>query len=130
MTTRCLLPLLLVLLQSGLAAGHAHFHADPVGHVGVPHFHAHDLLALFAAGHDQRDHDGDDHDADAVDLSDLTVAPAPPPAPDADALDLAHAGRSPAFAGFSGLSSFPLGLPPSTAAPRPPLYITLCSLTI
>ena len=71
-----------------------------------------------------------DHDADAVDLSDLTVAPAPPPAPDADALDLAHAGRSPAFVVFSGLSSFPLGLPPSTAAPRPPLYITLCSLTI
>lgn len=53
MTTRRLLPLFLILLQSGLTAVPAHAHADLAAHTEVPHFHAHDLLALFAPVHDR-----------------------------------------------------------------------------
>ena len=126
-----LFPILLVLLQSGLAAGHAHAHPGLAGHTDAPHFHTHELLDLFGPDHGTDDHDGDDHDADAVDLTNLTVAPAPPPALDAlDALDLAPDDAVPALAGFFGPSPAPLGLPPATAGPAAPRYITFCSLTI
>ncbi len=130
MPTRRLFPVLLVLLQSGLAAGHAHAHANLAAHTDVPHFHAHELLDLFVPDHDDHEHDGDDHDADAVDLSDLSVAPAPPPAFDADALDLAPVDVGLVIAEFFGPLPAPLGLPPATAGPFAPLYITFCTLTI
>ena len=128
MTIRRLFPVFLVLLQVGLAAGHAH--ADLAKHTDIPHFHAHELLDLFVSDHSE--HDGDDHDADAVDLSDLSVSPAPPPALDAVALDLALApvDAGPAFANVLDSSPAPLGLPPSTAGPPVPRYITFCTLTI
>ncbi len=133
MTIRRVLPVLLVLLQSGLAVGHAHAHANLAAHTDVPHFHAHELLDLFVPDHDDHEHDGDDHDADAVDLSDLSVAPVPPPAFDAVValeLDLSLVDMGPAFANFLDSSPTPLGLPPPTAGPFAPLYITFCTLTI
>jgi hypothetical protein len=123
-----LLPIFLVLLQSGLAVGHAHAHSSPTRHSEVPHLHICELLELFTPAHDH-DHEGHDHDADAVDLTDL-MASAPPPAIGLDALDLAPVDAGPTVKIAHDRRSHPLGLPPSTAGPRPPLYITLCSLTI
>ena len=81
MTIRCLLPVFLVLAQSGLAAAHAHVHPNIANHTEAPHLHLHDLLDLFGSDHgDEDDHDGDDHDADAVDLSDMMASAGPPPA--------------------------------------------------
>jgi hypothetical protein len=129
MTIRHLLSVFLVLLQSGLAAAHAHTHPDLAKHTEVPHFHTHDLLDLFGASHDDEDgHDADDHDADAVDLSAVSVSAAPP-AVEAIALDLAPTYLGSAFTG-STEPTFPVGLPPSTAGPHRPLYLTLCTLTI
>lgn len=132
MPIRRLFLVFLVLLQMGLAAGHAHAHANLAAHTDVPHFHAHDLLDLFAPDHDDHEHDGDDHDADAVDLTDLTRVSAPPPAIDADALVLALApvDAGPEFANFLASSPALLGLPPPTAGPSAPRYITFCTLTI
>lgn len=130
MTIRRLIPVLLVLLQSGLAAGHAHAHPDLAGHSDAPHLHAPDLLDLFLPDHADHDHDGDDHDADAVDLSDLTVAPAPPPVFDTIACDLAPVDAGLSVAGCFGPPPAPLGLPPPTAGPSTPRYITFCTLTI
>lgn len=127
MPIRRLFPVLLVLLQSGLAAGHAHAHPGFAAHTEAPHLHAHGLLDLFTPDHDE--HDGDDHDADAVDLSNLTASAAPP-APDTFAIDLAHVDMGPASAADSGPPRAPLGLPPSTAGPSAPRYITFCCLTI
>lgn len=124
-----LFPVLLVLLQSGLAAGHAHAHAGFAAHTEAPHLHAHELLDAFTHEHDEHEHDGDDHDADAVDLSDVTLVGAPP-TPGTPALELAPVGAGFAFAGFSDPSPAPLGLPPATAGPSTPRYITFCSLTI
>lgn len=131
MPIRRLFPVFLVLLQMGLAAGHAHAHANLAAHTDVPHFHAHDLLDLFAPDHDDHEHDADEHDADAVDLTDLTRVSAPPPALDAAALVLALAPVDAAvFASVLDSSPAPLGLPPPTAGPSAPLYITHCTLTI
>lgn len=130
MTLRCLLPVFLILLQSGLAAAHAHAHPHIANHAQTPHLHVHDLLALIVPGHgDEGDHDESDHDADAVDLSDMAVSTAPPPAVDAGTFDFVPADLQPAFAG-SAESLFPVGLPPSTAGPHRPLYLTFCTLTI
>ena len=129
MLIRRLLPVFLVLLQSGLVAGHAHAHADLANHTQAPHLHVHDLLELFGSDHgDEDDRDGGDHDHDAVDLSDMAVSAAPP-AVDALALDFTPVALELAFDG-SAASSFPVGLPPSTAGPHRPLYLTLCTLTI
>lgn len=131
MPSRPLLPIFLVLLQLGLAVGHAHTHPGLAGHSAAPHLHAHDLLDLFLPDHD--DEDGDDrdhgHDADAVDLSAI-MASAPPPAADAVSLDLAPVDAGPAHADASSPPPAPLGLPPPTAGPSRPLYLTLCTLTI
>lgn len=131
MTTRRLIPVFLVLLQSGLTAAHAHAHSDSRGCSDVPHVHACELLGLFtpAHSHEDSDGDGDDHDADAVDLSDLMTFPAPPAVVLA-ALDLAPVPAGPMFEVVAGSLSFPRGLPHSTAGPPPPLYIAHCSLTI
>ena len=121
----------LVLAQSGLAAAHAHVHPHLANHTEAPHLHLHDLLDLFGPDHgDEDDHDGDDHDADAVDLSGMMASAAPLPAVDAVALDLAPVDAGPAFAEVFGLSPAPLGLPPPTAGPHRPLYLTFCTLTI
>lgn len=130
MTIRRLIPVFLVLLQSGLTAAHAHAHARPssLNCSTVPHLHACELLELVTPAHDHEDRDGD-HDADAVDLSDLMTSPAPqslaPIAP-----DLAPADAGPVFEAAVGSLAFPRGLPPSTAGPLLPLYLAHCSLTI
>ena len=127
MMIRCLLPVFLVLAQSGLAvAAYAHVHPHRVNHTEAPHLHAHDLLDLFGSDHG----DEDDHDADAVDLSDMMASAVPPPAVDAVALDLTSVDAGPAFAEIFGPSPAPLGLPPPTAGPHRPLYLTFCTLTI
>jgi hypothetical protein len=124
--------ILLVLLQSGVAAGHAHDHhghAAGPGHPGVPHAHARHLLDLlpFDAG-DEDDHDTNGgHDEDALYLPALTVA-GWLPAADAVGLDLPPASPDPVPAGVADTLPFPLGLPPPTAGPPPPLYLTLCCL--
>jgi hypothetical protein len=127
MTIRLLLPVFLVLLQSGLAVAHAHNHANLASHTRTPHLHVHDLFDLFGSDHD--DEDGDDHDTDAVDVSDMALSAAPPPAVDVVLFDLATVTLEPAF-GDCAESSFPVGLPPSTAGPHRPLYLILCTLTI
>lgn len=126
MTIRRLFPVFLVLLQSGLVAGHAHAHPDLARHTQTPHLHTHELFDLFAPEHSEHEHDGDEHDADAVDLSNM-MASAAPPALDLVALDLAPIDAGPVFGASPDLLLFPLGLPPSTAGPQTPLYITLCS---
>lgn len=131
MLTRCLLPVFLVLVQSGLAAAHAHVHPHLANHTEAPHLHLHDLIDLFGSDHgDEDDHDGDDHDADAVDLSGMMATAAPPPAVDAVALDLAPVDAGAAFAEVFDLSPALLGLPPPAAGPYRPLYLTFCTLTI
>jgi hypothetical protein len=123
---RTLLVVALVLLQAGLTAARAHGHADPAHHADAPHLHAHDLFGPFDSDH----HDADaDHDHDALELSDLTVAGGAPPAADVVALALAPAEASPARAPATE-PSFPVGLPPSTAGPRLPRFLTFCALTI
>lgn len=130
MMMRRLLPVFLVLVQSGLAAAQAHVHPHLANHTEAPHVHVHDLLDLFGQDHgDEDDHDGDDHDADAVDLSGVMASVAPP-AVDADALDLASVDAGPTFAEDFSLSPALLGLPPPTAGPHRPLYLTFCTLTI
>jgi hypothetical protein len=130
MTISRLLPVFLVLLQSGVTAAHAHVHPGLANHTQVPHFHVHDLLDLFGSDHgDDDDLDGGDHDTDAVDLSDM-MASAAPPTVELAALDLAPVDAGPAFEAAPGLLSFPIGLPPSTAGPHRPLYVTFCTLTI
>ena len=126
MTLRRLLPVLLVLLQSGLAAGHAHHPGEP-GCTDAPHFHAHALLDYLMP--EDGDHDGDDHDADAVDLSGAMVSTAPPVV-GADALALAPIATVPTADRFTAAPPARLGLPPSTAGPPIPRYITFCTLTI
>jgi hypothetical protein len=126
MTTCRLFLVLLVLLQSWLVAGSAHAHPGCGVHGETPHVHACALLAPFTTA-DHHEHDGDDHDADAVYLSDVIAATAPP-APEVVTLDLAPVERGAAFEAVA--CSFPLGLPPSTAGPQRPLYLTLCTLTI
>ena len=128
MSIRRLLPVLLVLLQSGLAAGHAH-HPGRSGSAAAPHFHARAVLDHLMP--EDGDHDGDDHDADAVDLSGAMVS-TPPPVPGADALALALAplGAGTAFANFLDSSPAPLGRPPPTAGPSAPRYITYRTHTI
>ena len=130
MTIRRLLPVFLVLLQSGLVAAHAHAHPHLANHAQTPHLHVHDLLSLIVpVPADEGDHDEGDHDADAVDLSDVTVSAAPPPAVDAVTFDSVPAALRPAFAG-SVEPLFPVGLPPATAGPHRPRYLTFCTLTI
>ena len=126
-----LLPVFLVLLQSGQGVAHPHTHAGLVGHTEAPHLHLCELFALFGPLHGGEDgHDGHeyDHDHDAVDISAL-MASATPPTIEHTALDLAVVGAQPAFAVVTRLS-FPVGLPPSTAGPLRPLYLTYCALTI
>lgn len=65
-----------------------------------------------------------------MDLTDLTVAPAPPSVFDTAAFALAPVDAGVAFAGFFGPSPAPLGLPPPTAGPSTPRYITYRTLTI
>ena len=122
-----LFPVFLVLLQSGLAVGHAHAHPACAGHTDAPHLHACELLEFFTPAH-HGEHDGENHDADAVDLTDV-IASAPPPAPDAGALDLTPVEAGTTLEVLAG-RAFPTGLPPSTAGPYRPLYLTLCVLTI
>ena len=132
MTIRCLLPVFLVLAQSGLAAAaHAHVHPHLANQTETPHLHLHDLLDRFGSDHgDEDDHAAADHDADAVDLSDVMTSAAPSSAVDAVALDLTSVDAGPAFAEIFGPSPAPLGLPPPTAGPHRPLYLTFCTLTI
>lgn len=120
-----LLLILVVLLQSGLAAARVHAHPDCHTHT-TPHVHTGDLIDLFAPDHDH-DHDGDEHDADAVDLSDA-LAPAQPAA-DLTAVALAPASAD-VWAEAVTVGAFPVGLPPATAGPSRPLYLTFCQLTI
>lgn len=130
MLIRRLLPVFLVLLQSGLAAAHAHAHTDLANHTEAPHLHVHDLLDLLGPNHgDEEDRDGGDHDHDAVDLSDM-MASAAPPAVELTAFDLAPVDADSAFEAIPDLPAFPVGLPPSTAGPHCPLYLTHCTLTI
>lgn len=126
MTIRLLLPVLLVLLQSGLVAAHAHSHAHRTNHTQTPHLHIHDLFDPFGSDNDE---DGDDHDADAVDLSDVALSAVPPTGVDVVVFDLAPVTLERA-SGACAEPSFPVGLPPSTAGPKRPLYLTLCTLTI
>ena len=117
----------LVLLQSGLAVGSVHAHPDH-GANSVPHLHMCELIALVTpTEHDEHDGEGD-HGADAVDLSDV-ITPGAPPAPELAAVDLAPAGIRAAVEAPTE-HPFPLGVPPSTAGPRRPLYLTFCTLTI
>lgn len=127
MRLRRLFPVFLVLLQSGLAAAHAHAHTDRLTHTDVPHLHMCELVELFTATDHEHAGEGD-HDADAVDLSDV-ITPAAPPAPELAAVDRAPVEASAAVE-VTAEHPFPLGLPPSTAGPRHPLYLTLCTLTI
>ena len=127
MTIRRLLPVLLVLLQSGLAAGRAH-HADESGCAEAPHFHARALLD-HVTPEDGDDHDDADHDSDAIDLSNVMVSTAPPVL-GADALAIASLGLVSAADRFANAPSAPLGLPPATAGPPAPRYITFCTLTL
>lgn len=114
-----LLPALLVLLQSGLAAT-AHEHA---GH--APHAHVHDLLDLVAPGEPAPEPDGD-HDADAVYFDALTAGP---PAPTADAVAVDLSIGSPArLAATTDPDTFSPGLPPPTAGRSRPLYLSHCAL--
>ena len=129
MTIRRLLPVFLVLLQSGLTAAHAHSHTGPAHCSGVPHLHACELIELVTPAHDHEEHDGDDHDADAVDLSDLMTSPSPQSL-EPVAFDVAPADAGPVFEAPAGARAFPRGLPPSTAGPPKPLYLAHCSLTI
>ena len=124
MSIRRLLPVLLVLLQSGLAAGHAH-HPGRSGSAAAPHFHARAVLDHLMP----EDGDHDDADHDAVDLSGAMVS-TPPPVPGADALALAPLGPVPAADRVTDAPPAPLGLPPPTAGPSAPRYITFCTLTI
>lgn len=129
MTTRRLLPVFLVLLQSGLTAARAHTHADDAGRAEAPHLHARELLDVFGPVHEEDgNHDGD-HDHDALDLS-AVMASAAPPTTERAAPDLASVEARPAVEAVSDRRSFPVGLPPSTAGPHRPLYLTLCTLTI
>ena len=129
MTLRRLLPVLLVLLQSGLAAGRAHHHTGESGCSEVPHFHAHALLDHLVPDDHDADHDDADHDSDAVDLSGAMVSTAPPVV-GADAFALAPLATVPTADRFTDAPPAPLGLPPSTAGPSAPRYITFCALTI
>ena len=128
MRLRRLFPVFLVLLQSGLAVGHVHAHPGRAAHSAAPHLHACELLEFFTPAN-HHEHDGEeDHDADAVDLSDV-IATAAPPAPEVLASDFAPVETGTAFEARAD-HSFPLGLPPSTAGPQRPLYLTFCTLTI
>ena len=126
MAMRRAFPILLVLLQSGLAAGHAHTHLCLNNHTQRPHLHAHALFGDFAP--EPIDHEPDDHDADAVDLSDMMVT-ATPPAFDTAALYALPLIGVQVCDGFTTLV-VQLRLPPSTAGPPAPRYITFCTLTI
>ena len=126
MTLRRLLPVLLVMLQSGLAAGRAHHLGEP-GCTEAPHFHAHALLDHLLP--DDGDRDAADHDSDAVDLSGAIVSTAPPVV-GADLLALAPLATGPTADRFTDAPPARLGLPPSTAGPPVPRYITFCTLTI
>jgi hypothetical protein len=130
MLIRRLLPVLLVLLQSGLAAAHGHSHPNCDRHPDTPHIHLCELLALVTDA-DHKSHDGseDDHDSDAVELSDVLSAAAPPSV-EFLTLDLSSVAVGPPVPVSADPAPFPIGLPPSTAGPQPPLYITHCSLTI
>jgi len=126
MTLRRLLPVLLVLLQSGLAAGRAR---EP-GSADAPHFHAGALLDTFTPeGGDSDEHKDADHDADAVDLSGGMASTAPPVA-GTDAMALAPLCFAAAADRFTDAPPALLGLPPATAGPPDPRYITFCTLTI
>jgi hypothetical protein len=71
-----LLLVLLILLQSGLAAARVHAHVGCDAHTASPHVHTGHLLDLF----DAPDHDEDeDGGTDAIDLS-AALAPAAPAA--------------------------------------------------
>jgi hypothetical protein len=128
MTIFRLLPVFLILLQSGRATAHAH--TDPAGHAEAPHVHICELFALFGPLHgDEDSHDGADHDHDVVDLS-AWMTSAAPPVIEHGTLDLALVEARPAFEATPERLSFPVGLPPSTAGPHRPLYLTFCTLTI
>lgn len=130
MVIRRLLPVFLVLFQSGLAAAHAHTHRDRANHSETPHIHVCELLEPFVPAHGDHEGDGGEHDSDAVDLSDMLAGTAPPTV-DFVSLDLFAVDAGPVFEVSSpNPSPFPLGLPPPTAGPAPPLYLTHCSLTI
>ena len=127
--TRRLLPVLLVLLQSVLAAGQVHAHCDGAR---LPHVHADALLDLAAPHrgdeHDDDGHEDADHDADALYLPAVTVA-VPAPAPESAGLDLPPTPAATAWIGPAEPLASPLGLPPATAGPPGcPLFLTLCSL--
>jgi len=121
-----LLLVLLVLLQAGLAALRVHAHPDCDTHTATPHVHACQLLDIFGAP--DHDHDEEsDHDADLIDLSDA-LAPASPAA-DLTAVDFAPATAGVMVEAFAGRTTS-VGLPPATAGPPRPLYLTFCTLTI
>ncbi len=121
--TRRLFPVFLVLLQSGLAVGHVHTHPNLPHHTQTPHVHGDALLDLF--GHEQHDEDTCE---DTVELSDL-LSPAVPPAIGFDTFALELVCVGPVIEATSA-RPFTLGLPPSTAGPPRPLYITFCALAI
>ncbi len=128
MMLRRLLPVLLVLLQSGLAAGRAH-HGEP-GCAEAPQFHASAILDHLAPeDQDSDEHQDADHDSDAIDLSGVMVSTTPPVL-SADAFALAPLCGVATADRFTDATPTPLGLPPATAGPSTPRYITFCTLTI
>ena len=130
MLVRKLLLLILVLLQSGLAAGYAHAHSCSTHrqfhHTESPHVHAHQLLDLLADGEQTDDHH-DEHDSDAFAVSDLTITP-PPSEQSVSDCDSPAVPTPGTLAGFADRSPFLIGLPPSIAGPPSPLYLTFCTL--
>ncbi|MBA4186466.1 MAG: hypothetical protein C0467_00465 [Planctomycetaceae bacterium] len=125
-----LLLLFLILLQSGLMT-RPHAQTCSIDrrchHSDNSHVHAFELLNFLTPelGDDDQD-EGEDHDLDAFDMSDFTT-----PHVDANAnpveTALLHASAASIVVGFSGYWPFLIGLPPSTAGPPQPLYLTFCS---
>ncbi|MCE9562049.1 MAG: hypothetical protein K8U57_08335 [Planctomycetes bacterium] len=130
MTPSRLLLLFLVLLQSGLAAGHAHDHvcsANREFHPDSPHVHAHQLLDFLALDtDDQRSEDSEEHESDAFEVSALTT-PGPQSSPEVTAADLPEITVPGTVAASTVAAPFLIGLPPSIAGPPRPLYLTFCN---
>lgn len=120
---------LLVLLQSGLAAGHCRdAHLGEI--LGTPHVHLHDLLD-WAQSEPASNHEdeGDSHDewpTDTVYLPALTSSLSTAPSPLADLISF-PACELVSFH-FPDCTANSLGLPPPTAGPSRSLVLLHCSL--
>ena len=121
----------LLLMQSGLAAlAHEHAETDGPSLPILSHFHIHDVLDLIVphtSTEGEEDDEGTDHD-DAVYLTTL-LAEGPTPSADTFGLDLFPPARIDAVHTSVGAASrCSVKLPPATAGPRCPLYLTHCTL--